>query len=430
MAFIVSHELSLNSPRAGFRIAVIVSLGLVLLVWGGVLAKFLLPHVGRLFFGPPVFGSLGGLPRKIFFTAIKCAHEKTFKFRPSDLEIVNSQGKLDRDVTEFTLKSRYHEMLKVRPPEEQASFEESWAEIWKNEILGLRIQTGKNQFITYEEALEGDNLDWRIEPLRLLAVGEVIAPIMKMAQLLLAYLLCIYLDGKINLLTFIQAEFFMGLILCLVLFNYHAHQGTEISFLDAAVVRGLPDDITQRIKGFAGKVLRPIRVTVTKRYLVLIQNYFSTILVTSTFLNAISGLVMVGVVLLFTRIAYLAATDKVFHWYRDFSAGLILIAFGLIASYHLMFLLLRSFKLILAPVIVTLLTAFLPYAFIYLAAGKVDFNEMKNTYLAIGTSVITGLTAAITSRVKKTMEDDDTEKNGKENAEAKEGKNKSAGAVE
>jgi hypothetical protein len=220
--------------------------------------------------------------------------------------------------------------------------------------------------------------------------------------------------------------FFLGLTLCLILFNYHAHQSAEISFLDAELVPGLPDPIRQQLKELSGKVLRPLKVTVTKRYLVLIQNYFSGILAMSILVNTVAGLILVAVTLLIARVAHFSAMDTILHWYRNFSIGLILIQFGLLASYHLMFLMLRSFKLIMASVIVTILTAFLPYALIYLASGKVDFNEMKNTYLALGTSLVTGLTVTITSLVKKNMEGDE-KPDEDEKTESAENKTKLAG---
>ncbi len=247
-----------------------------------------------------------------------------FKFAPADSEKVRCYGRIDRELTERLLRSRYQEILAKNGPAELTDFDKRWSEVWNGQVLAIEVKVGPNQFIKYEEVFAEDNIALRIEPLKLDTVTYLIAPIVKMINFVMVYLLCRYLDAQINLLTVVQVGLFLSLIVCLILFNYHAHQNAEIPFV-GSLTKDTPEDIGNRIKEFIGQTVRPTRITVKKRYLSLIQSYFSTVIAFITFLNTLSALFLVGVVLSLTLAWQPGGVNKILHWYRGFSIGLLLI---------------------------------------------------------------------------------------------------------
>ena len=401
---VIGWQAWVHARSVTFGVCLMVILFLVFAVWGLLLTRTL-PVLLRLQYGPPVFGALGGLPRRLFFLVVRCADAFKWAFAPEDLERVKTFGRIDRDVSEWSLKSAYHNVFAAKRPPELQDFEESWSHVWRENILDLEIQVGPNRFLKFEEALAEDNFGIRIEPVKLTVVSTILAPIVKMVQLVMICLLARFLDGKIHLLTVVQSGLFVSLIVCLILFLYHAHQNAVIPFV-GSMVPNLPEQLKQQLKPFEGLTIRPKKVSVTKRYLTLIQNHFAEGLALLTFVNALSSLLIVSIVLLVTWVWHRDILAEVVPWYRELSVGLLFIPLGLLATYFVMFLVLRNVKLILAPLVVGLLMALLPYALTYLVGGRIDLSQVKNALVAVFMGLGTGLTTLVASRVKKIMEND------------------------
>lgn len=401
----VSHAARLHSTSSLFRGVIFVLLLIVTVAWGRLLAVRFLPLITAMEFGGPIYGALGGSPRRLYFLCIRCANAIQFNFAPDDLETVRTFGRIDTDITEWQLKTAYRRLLESRNSDKLQQFDQNWNRVWQDEILSMKIRIGPNKFITCREAFSEDNAGLRIEPLKLTAVGIIVAVIMKMIQVVVIVMLAAYLDGRIHMLTVVQTGLCLSLVMCLIVFNYHSHQNSEIPLL-GSIVGELPEDIENRLRPLVGKVVRPNKVTVNKRYLTMVQNYFAELLANATLVNTALLLVLVLLTLGITRILQPAVFHAVVPWYKSFSIGLICIPVFLFVSYHAIFFALRNLKLFFAPVIIGLLTALLPYLFTYLAGGRVSLDQIHNSYLAVFTGLAGGLTASITARVKKNLEAD------------------------
>jgi hypothetical protein len=221
-------------------------------------------------------------------------------------------------------------------------------------------------------------------------------------------------DGRLQLLTVAQFSLFLCLIVCLILFLYHAHQNATLTLFGNLLSLNLSEELKQRAKLFEGLKIRPAKVLVTKRYLTLIQNYFGELIALITLLNTASSLLIVGVVLLVTKLWHPASFRAILPWYREFSVCLLFIPLGLLATYFLMFVILRNLKLVLAPLVLGLLTVLIPYAFTYLIGGSVDIGQVRNSVVAIFTGLGATLATVVASRMKKVMEaDGESDKPGK-----------------
>jgi hypothetical protein len=414
LSIIISRAARAQVGKIGFGFSLVAILVIVCLVWGACLAKTLLPAISRLAYGRPIFGELGGMARRVFFVWVRCADAVTLAFRPDDLKKIREFGSLDRDVYEWTLKNSFYRLQKGKGEKQTEELDHKWGEVWRG-ILAIQIRLGRNRWVGLDEAFADDNCGVRIEPIKLAGVSAIVGPIVKLVQLTMIYLFARFVDGKVQLLTVAQSSLFLCLIVCLILFLYHAHQNSTITLFGNLLSLDLPEELKLRAKAFEGLKIRPTKVTVTKRYLTLIQNYFGEWIALITLLNTISSLLIVGVVLLVTRFWYFGAFKAVLPWYREFSICLLFIPPVLLATYFVMFAVLRNLKLVLAPLVLGLLTVLIPYGFTYLIGGSVDFGQVKNSVLAIFTGLGATLATLVASRMKKIMEaDGDSDKPGKD----------------
>jgi hypothetical protein len=406
VSVVVSHQARMHSSSMLFRAMVTILLLLAIVLWGYVLGALLWRPLVALQYGKPVFGELGGEPKRVFFTKMRCASAIKFVFQPEDVETIREFGRLDVKLLEWKLKETYRKLLERKDPDKVKDLDRLWLDAWKNQILAMGFDTVSGTYQTYGQALGEDNFGVRTEPIKLQMVADFVAPIMKSVQLVVICLMASYLDGKTHLLTVIQASLGLCLMMALILLTYHAHRNAEIPLLGSALP-DTPPDIQEQVRPLVGKRVRPKQILAHKRYLTLIQNFFAEILATATLINALGLLLLVGIVLLMVRVWQPASVGMILQWYKHFSIGLLIIPVALFASYHLMFLALRNARLVLAPVIVGLLAAVLPYAFTYLVGAKVDVSQVKNAVLAAFTALATGVTTAILSRVRKVVGDDE-----------------------
>src|SRR5712692_1934813 len=114
---VVSSKLRALPHTTLFGVFVIVVLAIVAVIYGTVLLKFF-PALDRLVLGDSVFGRVGGMRRKIFFTSLKLAHAIKYEFNEQDSQRVQEHGALDRDLTEAWLKLSYRTNVyeKMTPP--------------------------------------------------------------------------------------------------------------------------------------------------------------------------------------------------------------------------------------------------------------------------------------------------------------------------
>jgi hypothetical protein len=401
MSVIVSRDARLHSSSREFRIALITVLIVAFAAWGRwILAEFMGPLIARLAYGSNVFGVLGGVPSRTFFTAVKGAFHIDYEFHEEDQKTVILFCGADRELVKLGLRENYEELNKERPA--GAAPPPDFEEIWTRNILPIRTQVGPNRFVTYGEVIASGNIGVTVEAPRLMNVSVLVAPIIGIMQLTMVYLLARLLDGQTTLLTVIQVTLFLNLLLALVIFNYHAHQSTELplTFLEQP---GITEQLQEDINTLTGRVLRPKKITMKKGYLGLIQGYFSVLVMSAAFLNTLSTFLLVGIVLALTHFWQPAAMQAISPWYWQFSQGLLLVAAGMVLTYHAVFLILRNFKMLLAPIVSGLIVVVVPYACIYLAGGHVDFSEAKNSIIAVITGAGALLATAISSSVKKAM---------------------------
>ena len=125
---VIGWQAWVHARSVTFGVCLMVILFLVFAVWGLLLTRTL-PVLLRLQYGPPVFGALGGLPRRLFFLVVRCADAFKWAFAPEDLERVKTFGRIDRDVSEWSLKSAYHNVFAAKRPPELQDFEESWSHV-------------------------------------------------------------------------------------------------------------------------------------------------------------------------------------------------------------------------------------------------------------------------------------------------------------
>lgn len=406
-AFIFTHELRANSNNNIVETLVIVIFVALFLGWGAILGKSVFPRFSDVVFGQLIFGKIGGLPKRLFFTALKSSDAIQFEFEKGDLKVIKALAEIDSELTEDVLKHNYSRVVGLEAEEEQAKLDRRWKKIWRDEILkvGTRDPSGKG--LTFADFISTKNFASRIEPLKIQAVMNLILPLMILFQIFMLILIYNYLEGNTGLITVIQGGLAMSFILSSVLFSFHSHQNTEITILGSAVP--LPEEVEKkyadRLKKIQDKKIHPVNVTVKKHYLSVIRDFFALPLFwIGGVLNAFTCLLFVGVTVLIGFIWFRAGMLELLPWYRDLAVAFLLVPLGLLASYYISFLTLQYARLLLAPLIIAMLAAVLPFLISYLFTGQIDLSQAQNSIIAAGTAIVSGVVAAITSQVKGAIE--------------------------
>jgi hypothetical protein len=148
------------------------------------LSEFIFPRFQRLLLGGPVFGKVGGLDRKSFFTALKCVAAIKFQFKGKDLEKITEFNKLDTEITEELLKSKYRQKLyKEHDPIDSTDFESKWSKIWNEKILPISTEG-----ISFRDVLSEDKFASRSVPIRMFVSTSFVTALVKVFQLIMIYL--------------------------------------------------------------------------------------------------------------------------------------------------------------------------------------------------------------------------------------------------
>jgi len=219
---VISSWLRAVSHSTLFGILVFVVLVIVGVIYGTVLVR-LFPALERLVLGDTVFGRVGGMRRKIFFTSLKLAHAIKYEFNEHDSQRLQEHGALDRDLTEAWLKWSYRTNIyeKLTPP--RPDFELSWNKLWNETILNVGTE-GR----TLRDALTSDEVAFSVIPLQLIKSTAFVSPFIKIFQLILIFVLARYLDGASQLVTVIQTCVALSFIFSILWFIHHAYKLSEI----------------------------------------------------------------------------------------------------------------------------------------------------------------------------------------------------------
>src|SRR4029079_1638689 len=105
-------------------------------IYGTVLLRYL-PALERLVQGGSVFGSIGGMPRKVFFTSLKLAHAIKYEFNQVDSARLQQHAALDRDLTEALLKLNYRKNVYEKLKSPPADLDTTWTKLWNETILNV-----------------------------------------------------------------------------------------------------------------------------------------------------------------------------------------------------------------------------------------------------------------------------------------------------
>jgi len=401
VVIIVSSTLRFYLDNIFFNIGIVIALFIFTgFAWGYLLIRFILPWFNRLLFGGHVFGKLGGLDRKSFFTALKCANAMKFEFKGKDLETIKEFNKLNSEITEEIFKTNYRKDLYKSDSIDPNDFESKWSKVWNEKILNIRTEG-----ISYRDCLSEDKFASRTIPFTMAGSTTVIAPLVKTFQLIMIYLIFSLINGSIAVLAVIQVGVFLCFTLSIIWFINHSYQITDIALGGGYDL--LPEEIKEkysdRAKPFLGKTVIPKKIIVKNRYFSLMRNYQARHMA-AAFVNSILILALVSIILIIGALCSPTNIGDMISWYEYFSIGVILLPFAFITGFYLTSMIIQNFKQFLAPIILGILTVVLPFAVNYLFTGHFEFIEIKNAVLSFISGLGVFLAAVIISLIGKGVE--------------------------
>lgn len=401
---IITGKLRFYVDSALLDTGIVIIIVIIALILGYLLSKAL-PWLSRILFGKPVFGKIGGLDRKTFFTSLKCIDNIKFEFIEEDVERVKNFNKLDAEITEEILKQNYLKDV-YNPAAAQAGtfsaldFRSEWEKVWNEEIL-----TVGTDGITFKDAMSEDNAALRVIPLKLVGSALLISPLIKVFQIIMIFFISRFLNGESQLLLVIQLGVFFSFILSVLWYIFNSHQMVEMPMSFVNIPENIKSKFSDRIDQFTGKTFRPKKITVKKRYFSLVRSYeLRQILV--TFQNSILLLVLVGIVLLIGLLGSPGNRDAIASWYKNFSIGLIILPFAFYIGFYIVSVITQHIKRVLAPIVAALVAALAPLFVNYLYTGSFQLGEAKIAIMGVitGAGVLVG--TAISELIKKVMEED------------------------
>jgi hypothetical protein len=121
-------------------------------------------------------------------------------------------------------------------------------------------------------------------------------------------------------------------------------------------------------------------------------------------MNVLSALVPVAIIIVVGVLEKPILMGVLLPWYRHLCLALLLIPVGMLAGHYITFLALQNLKALLVPVVITVLSVFLPYALDYLLNGLFNVAQPRISLLTLGTAVVAALISTITARVKKDLD--------------------------
>jgi hypothetical protein len=394
-----------SESRAGFwEIVLMVLLGMYLIAHGLIILR-VRPTLERMIMGAPAFGPVGGLPGRLFFAMMRLSFEIRYVLRRDDWQRFKVYNEVDRDVTEELLKRSYFTHIEQEEAELDTSrLEERWQRYWTTRILG----TGPGGR-TFRDALDIENVGFRAEGFKLMTIVAVGSQLFDLMFVVMVVLLYLHLAEMIGFITMIQLGLPLLLIGPFFVFMLHAHRHERFPLGGISVP--LPDDLNAeigaRLEGITGSMIRPVRVKVGKRYTKIVRDFLGPLVALGTLLSAASFLTFIGITLALGYMLPGIEVGNTTEWYRDLAAGVLLIALAVPVAFYISFWVLRNVRQIVAPVVIALLVAGLPYAVQFVTSGELRFDEAINRFLGASGVVVTAVVEAISSRLRKATEESD-----------------------
>lgn len=382
-------------------IFIVVVLIVVASLYGNLLLKSL-PAMERLVLGDSVFGKIGGMRRKIFFTSLKLAHDIKYEFNQFDSERLQQHAALDRDLTEALLKLNYRKNVYDKLESPSADVDTMWTKLWNETILNVGTE-GR----TLRDALTSDEVAFSMIPMQLTVTETLVAPFIKIFQVIVFFFLVRYLNGASPLITMIQVCIGLSFIFSILWFIYHAYRLSEIQYLGLLELpEELRPEFDSRLRQFEDMKVHPTNITLGKRYLSIIRNYLVSSLGRSLLLNTVFALILVGITLVIGRVFFASQYVDLTLWYRQFALGACLLSLLFLVSYYVSFLLLQNLRGIIAPLLASVVAALSPSVITFVVTGKFQLSQFTTQLSATLAGLGILFTASISQRVKKKLADE------------------------
>jgi len=323
--------------------------------------------ISRLELGPPGFGELGGLPKRLLRTTIKASKGLRFELGPEDAELMEEYGALAKSVDEALLRKRFLE-LEAATGADPDRIEADWKEVWENELLAYRVGDA-----TLRDTYNPLSLGAMILPLRLTSVSTLVAPMILVFQFVVGFLAFRALTGGQSWVTVFQVGLLISFILTSIIYLNHVTSLQTIELLKSpdAVLDNIPEDLREKFDGLVGRRVVPIRVKTAPLYFRAIRDYFAGGIALATFFNALAQLLLVAIALIAAIAAAPGSRAEIVSGYGTLALAFVVIPFAIVASFYAASVLIQQFRSLTAGLLGGLATALLPLGLTWIVNGDV-----------------------------------------------------------
>ena len=342
--------------------------------------------------GRPLFGRYGGSRALFFKTGVYAADELTIEFPKEDEGLIDQFLRADAQIGEALLKSTYLKARRKDGVSDDATLEKEWSRYWNTILHELRI--GR---LTYGDILNSKrSLVVGTVALRLAASFVTYAPIYTLAFVLVVWLSYEAVRTGTSLVLAFDALAVAAVATSIGLYLLYCYtfSNLTITFPDS-----MPTELESEFGALRGKVLRPIAVSHTSRYLAVLRDAFARGVSVASAWNAVVFLVVTGISFGVGWLTLPAARQDLINIYGRLALIIAAIPIAMAAIHYFTFWALQNFRWLLASFTVGVVVALLPLGASFAQTGQLPENSIERGLSAVS-GAIAGLVTVVASRLK------------------------------
>ena len=368
----------------------------VIFLLGGLLQRFW----PRLILGGPVYGDLGGMPRRSFDAAIKARPYIKVELFERDQEPVTRFNTIQQRLMHDMLRANYMRLSGVTgTPEEE--IEAEWQKVWERDILDRPVDGH-----TLREAADVNRFGLSYT-MMVLARSHTFMPLLtSLFWAVIVMLVYYHANGSLDLLTTVQIGLLLSLLLAAAWHRIALHSLSEVP-LSFQMGLALPEpgasEFAEDIERLEGYRVRPRKIDLQPPFYSIFRDYQSRLLLGGPMAAVLVMLIVLGLTQGMISLIDSSFALQAWAWHRTVLIGILTAAVTLTATFYLFSLLMQYFRALLATLVASSLTVALPFILDFLVSDGADVLQLREILIAVGSAASVALVTFMTSRVKSSL---------------------------
>lgn len=354
----------------------------------------------RLILGGPVYGDLGGIPRRSFDATLRARPHIRVQLFDRDQEPVTRFNTIQNRMLHDMLKANYMHLRGVSGTP-GPDIEAEWHKVWERDILDRPVD-GE----TLREAASVDRFGFSYTMNVLVRSNNFMPVLTILFWAVIVVLVYLYANGSLDLITTVQ----IGLLLSLLLAGaWHGIVLHSLSEVPLTFQLGMPlpepaaSEFAADIQRLEGYRVRPRKVEIAPPFYAVFRNYQSRLLLSSAMADVLVMLFVIGAMQGMIGLLDSTFAQQAWEWHQAVLSGILAAAFTLAGSFYVFSLLMQHFRALLATLVASGLAVALPFVLEFVVGDGGETLKLREILIAAGSALSVALVTFVTSRVKSSL---------------------------